>query len=204
MISVDGRWIFVHIQKTGGSAIRAALGVENSDAHKHFFARDLRQVYGEAAWAEYLRFSFVRNPWDRLVSWWAMIENGRDATGISESPNSFFGYVLENSRTFEEFILRCTDEIHDADGRKRIFRNQIDYLVDENDRVMVDFIGRFERLQQDFDRLTKCLGLPGVELPRVNTSSHAVYTSYYSSAMAEKVGHLYARDIAAFGYRFGA
>jgi hypothetical protein len=203
MISADRRWIFVHIQKTGGSPVRAALGLENSDAHKHFFARELRQIYGEAAWTRCFKFAFVRNPWDRLVSWWSMIDNGRDSTGTTQQPNNFFGYVLQNARSFEEFILCCTDEIIDTDGRKHIFRNQLDYLVDEHDGVIVDFIGRFERLQEDFDKVTQRLDLPTIELPRINTSFHSVYTDYYSHAMAEKVGRLYARDIAVFGYRFG-
>jgi Sulfotransferase family len=203
MISADHRWIFVHIQKTGGTPVRAALGVENNDAHKHFFARELRQVYGEAAWNRCFKFAFVRNPWDRLVSWWSMIDNGRDSTGTVQPPNNFFGYVLRNARSFEEFILCCTDEIVDPDGRKHILRNQIDYLVDEDDGVMVDFIGRFEKLQDDFDEIMQRISLPKIELPRLNMSSHAFYTDYYSDAMAEEVGRLYARDIAAFGYRFG-
>ena len=202
MISADRRWIFVHIQKTGGNAVRAALGVEVNDAHKHFLARELRAVYGQAAWDQPFKFAFVRNPWDRLVSWWSMIDGIRAQIAATQPPNKFVAYVLQ-AVSFEEFITRCTDEIVDADGRKYIFRNQIDYLVDDNGKVIVDFIGRFERLQSDFDEVTKHLGLARTELPRVNTSRHSAYTNYYTPAMAETIGRLYARDIAAFGYRFG-
>lgn len=203
MISADGRWIFVHIQKTGGNAVRSALGVEHNDPHKHFLARELRQVYGEKVWADGFKFAFVRNPWDRLVSWWSFIDNGRDPTGASPDANNFFGYVLKQARTFEEFIARCTDEIVDADGRKYIFRNQLDYLVDDSGAVIVDFIGRFERLQDGYDEVLARLGRPRAQLPRINASRHAAYTDYYSPAMAERVGRLYARDIETFGYRFG-
>jgi hypothetical protein len=203
MISADQRWIFVHIQKTGGNAVRSALGVTLNDAHKHFFARELRQVYGEAAWASCFKFAFVRNPWDRLVSWWSMIDNGRDPSGATPPPNNFFGYVLRNSRSFEEFILRCTDEIIDSDGRKHIFRNQLDYLVDDDGTIIVDFIGRFERLQDDFDQVTARLGLGNVILPRTNVSQHGAYVDYYTPATAAAIGRLYARDIETFGYRFG-
>jgi hypothetical protein len=203
MISPDRRWIFVHIQKTGGNAVRSALGVEQNDAHKHFLARELRQVYGEAAWADCFKFAFVRNPWDRLVSWWSFIDNGRDPSGASPPANNFFGYVLSHARSFEEFIWRCTDEIVDKDGRKHIFRNQTDYLVDESGALIVDFIGRFELLQKDFDEVTARLGRRRIALSRINTSRHCAYARYYTPAMAERVGHLYARDIEAFGYRFG-
>jgi chondroitin 4-sulfotransferase 11 len=202
MISADCRWIFVHIQKTGGNAVRAALGVELEDMHKHFLARELREVYGEQTWRRCFKFAFVRNPWDRLVSWWSMIDGRREQFGKIPT-NKFTDYVLQRARTFEEFIAGCTDEIADEDGRKHIFRNQLDYLVDENRTVIVDFVGRFERLQLDFDEVAARLGRASGALPRINVSRHAPYAEYYTPALAEKVGCLYALDIETFGYRFG-
>ena len=203
MISADRRWIFVHVQRTGGNTVRSALGVESNDAHKHFLARELKQVYGEAAWADCFKFAFVRNPWDRLVSWWSLIDNGRDSSGASPPPNNFFGYVLQHASSFEQFISCCTDEIVDGDGRKHIFRNQIDYLVDEDSTVMVDFIGRFEHLQEDFDKVVARLERGRIELPRLNASRHSDYADYYTAATADAVRRHYARDIEIFGYRFG-
>jgi hypothetical protein len=132
-----------------------------------------------------------------------MIDNARDFVDPERPPNSFFGYVLERARNFEEFILRCTDEIIDSDGRKHIFRNQIDYLVDDNGTIIVDFIGRFEYLQEGFNEVCYRLGRAPVALPRINDSRHAAYTEYYTSAMAETVAQHYAGDIEKFGYRFG-
>jgi hypothetical protein len=197
-------WIFVHVQKTGGNSVRTALGGDIFDARKHFMARDLREIYGEAVWDYCFKFSFVRNPWDRLVSWWSMIDNARDYVDQAQPPNAFFGYVLKRTKNFEDFLLRCNDEIVDSDGRKNIFRNQIDYLIDEKGAIIVDFIGRFEHLQEDFDVISRHLGRAPVELPRTNTSQHATYTEYYSPATAEMVAKRYAQDIKQFGYRFGA
>ena len=194
-------WIFVHIQKTGGNSVRAALGGDIFDARKHFLARELREIHGPAAWDAAFKFSFVRNPWDRLVSWWSMIDNGRKTT--TQPPNRFFGYVLERAASFEEFLRNCTDEIVDADGRKQIFRNQIDYLVDADGRLLVNHVGRFERLQHDFDEISRRLGRPRAELARTNVSRHADYRAHYTPALADMVAERYARDIAYFGYRFG-
>jgi chondroitin 4-sulfotransferase 11 len=195
--------IFVHIQKTGGNAVRSALGLSIDDARKHFLARELREIHGRQVWDSCFKFAFVRNPWDRLVSWWSLIDNARAYIDPANPPNKFFGYVLARAGSFGEFIARCTDEIVDSDGRKHIFRNQIDYLVDDEDSVIVDFIGRFERLQEDFDEVSRRLGRAPAELPRLNASEHAAYIDYYTSATAETIGKLYARDIEAFGYRFG-
>lgn len=203
MISADRGWIFVHVQKTGGNSVRSALGVEIDDAHKHFLARDLRELYGEVTWQQCFKFAFVRNPWERLVSWWSMIDGHRHRFNATIPLNKFIHYVLEHAGSFEEFIARCTDEIIDNDGRKSILRNQIDYLVGDDGTVIIDFIGHFERLQDDFDEVARRLGVAGVELPRLNASKHGAYTEYYTPAMAEAVGRLYARDIETFGYRFG-
>lgn len=195
-------WIFIHIQRTGGNAVRAALGLEDNPPDKHFLARELRAACGEARWNSCFKFAFVRNPWARLVSWWSLIDNKRDDTGKEPAPNRFFGYVTAQAHSFEEFLANCTDEIVDNDGRKYIFRNQVDYLTNDNGRLIVDFVGRFERLQTDFDRVTTRLGLPHTELPTTNGSRHAHYTEYYTPAMAEKVRQLYFRDIKTFGYQF--
>ncbi len=196
-------WIFVHVQKTAGNSVRTALGGDIFDARKHFTARELREIHGEAVWNACFKFSFVRNPWDRLVSWWSMIDNSRDYIDQAQPPNTFFGYVLGRAKSFEDFLSRCDDEIVDSDGRKNIFRNQIDYLVDDNSEIIVDFVGRFERLQEGFDEICRRLGRASVELPRTNFSRHTAYTEYYTPATAEIVARRYARDIAQFGYRFG-
>jgi hypothetical protein len=196
-------WIFVHVQKTGGNSVRAALGADIFDPRKHFLARELREIYGRAVWDSCFKFSFVRNPWDRLVSWWSLIDNARQYVDLAKPPNRFFSYVLTHARSFEEFLLRCDDEIVDSDGRKNIFRNQIDYLVDDDGTIIVDLIGRFERLQEDFDKIGRRLGRAPAALPRINASQHAAYTDYYTPATAEIVARRYARDIEQFGYRFG-
>jgi hypothetical protein len=204
MNAVPPPWIFVHIQKTGGNSVRTALGGDIFDARKHFMARELREIYGRAVWDSYFKFSFVRNPWDRLVSWWSMIDNARDYVDRARPPNAFFGYVLERAATFEDFLLRCDDEIVDSDGRKDIFRNQIDYLTDDDGAVIVDFVARFERLQEGLDEISRRLGRASVALQRTNASRHGPYAEYYTPVTADIVARRYARDIAHFGYQFGA
>jgi hypothetical protein len=51
--------------------------------------------------------------------------------------------------------------------------------------------------------VTERLGLPRVELPRINVSRHTAYTECYTPPLAAAVGRLYARDLDFFGYRFG-
>jgi chondroitin 4-sulfotransferase 11 len=203
MISADRRWIFVHIQKTGGNAVRMALGVEIDDAYKHFFARELRDLYGDTDWRQSFKFSFVRNPWERLVSWWAMIDANRSALSDGRPLNNFHRFVLERTETFKDFLENCDEEIADSDGRKWVYRNQLDYLTNSSGKMIVDFVGRFETISQDFALIAQKINGRFVPLSHTNQSVHRHYTDYYTPALADKVASRYAADIKAFGYIFG-
>jgi predicted DCC family thiol-disulfide oxidoreductase YuxK len=203
MIDQEQRWIFVHIQKTGGNAIRAALGVEENDPHKHFFAADLKALYGAEVWDRAFKFAIVRNPWDRLVSWWSMIDGRRALYDPARSRNQFFGYVLERAQDFRGFLLHCDEDFVDRDGRKHIFRNQIDYVSDESGRIIVDYIGRFEALPAAAATIADRIGRPDLILPVVNRSAHRHYTDYYTPDLIDLVADKYRQDIEIFGYRFG-
>lgn len=188
MISPHDNWIFVHIQKTGGTSIRRALGLPIGAGRQHHTSTELRALYGDDAWQRAFTFAFVRNPWDRLVSWWSMIEEQR-AKPASQR-NRFATHVLENACTFEAFL-----HLDDKEFRDRIWRNQVDYLTEK-----VDYVGRFERLEADFSIVATKIGRPGLSLPGINRSNHAHYSSFYSEATARLVAVRYARDIDAFGY----
>lgn len=194
--------IFVHIQKTGGSSIAAAIGQQVYSPHKHRFAKELRNIHGAEAWDAAYRFAFVRNPWDRLVSWWSMIETFRPQHEQGRRTNNFFSYVFSNSRNFEEFIVNCTDDIEDDNGWKCVLRNQIDYMVDERGAPMVDFVGRFENLDEDFNHVLANAGWEPRALRHHNKTAHRPYQDYYSPRTREIIEKAYATDIAAFGYRF--
>jgi len=194
--------LFVHIQKTGGSSIMRGLGRRPNHVHKHRFAHELREIYTPAVWDSAYRFAVVRNPWDRLVSWWSMVNMYREAHAQGGYFNNFFAYVLGRARTFEDFILNCGDDVEDPDGFKCIFRNQIDYVIDADGQVMVDFIGRFETLESDFRHVLAETGRPATALEHVNRSRHRPYQDYYSPKTRDIVEKAYARDIARFEYRF--
>lgn len=201
MISHDLRCILVHVQKTGGMSIRRALNMQQWDPHQHRFASELRTIYGPDVWQRYFKFGFVRNPWDRLVSWWEMI---RRNIAEGRPMNGFQRYVAGNAGTFEDFIRNCGAEYRDFDGSKWIYRNQVDYLTDSSGSLLVDFVGRFENLPADLGFVTARLGLKSGPIPHINRSDHRLYSEYYSDELRDIVALHYARDIAAFGYDFGA
>ena len=144
LLSRQKKFLFVHIQKTAGSSLRKALHTAIADLAPFLGTHD------HVAWAtqhldfqSYFKAAFVRNPWDRLVSWYCMIREQQTST------NRFWEYVRNRANSFDDFLLHCTDTIDDHDGRKSILYNQVDYLSDERGRLLVDFVGRFEALAAD-------------------------------------------------------
>lgn len=199
MISHDLRCILVHVQKTGGMSIRVALNMQQWDPHQHRFASELRTLYGPEVWQHYFKFGFVRNPWDRLVSWWEMIHRN---VAEGRPMNGFQRYILSNAATFDDFIRNCGAEYRDSDGSKCIYRNQVDYLTDSSGVLLVDFVGRFENLPADFGFVAARLGLKSGPIPHINRSNHRLYAEYCSDETRAMVGELYSRDASMFGYAF--
>ncbi len=143
LICDNPRFLFVHIQKTGGTSLATALRSTNPEAQlfqgTHDHARWARQRL-QNQYDSYFKFAFVRNPWDRLVSWYAMIMQASQKP-VAEL-NRFWQYVLAEAPTFDDFVNRCTDIVDDVDGQKSIMYNQLDYVTDERGRIIVDYVGR--------------------------------------------------------------
>ena len=122
-VSDSHKLVFVHIQKTGGITVDRLLNERIPDLRglvaRHAFASQGMDQLNE--WDEYFKFAFVRNPWDRLVSWYSMV------TTMPREGNELWRYVRDNSSTFEEFIYNCTDEVEIKKGVHYSFAyNQLD------------------------------------------------------------------------------
>jgi hypothetical protein len=202
LISNSGKFIFIHIEKTGGCSIEQVIKEHVPDARhilgRHDHASLAKSEIG-AEWGQYFKFAFVRNPWDRLVSWYTMIT---ERASIQPEHSQLWDYALENSTNFEELIYNCTDVIECTMGKRSFMFNQKDYLVGEDGQIIVDFIGRFETFNQDAEAVLTRLGLPGVSLPHVNKSNHRHYSEYYSAKIKNIIAERYARDISFFSYKF--
>jgi len=188
--------IFIHIQKTGGSSIEdllrandPAIGSNMHEGRRHMFARDIRPLVEGDKWSRYFKFAFVRNPWDRLVSWYCMVAQARVT-------NRFGAYVREVAPTFEAFVKHATTGLGE-----RTTHNQLDYVTDATGAMLVDFVGRYERLRDDMGVVRERLGLAH-DLPHTNRSAHEDYRGYYTTETRDIVAKRFARDIDRFGYLF--
>ncbi|HET8665049.1 MAG TPA: sulfotransferase family 2 domain-containing protein [Nocardioides sp.] len=208
-VSDTHRVLFVHVPKTGGSTIDLIFDKEVDDARKvnrakrHFTYGELLEL--EPSLSHYWSCGFVRNPWARMVSWWAMVvdmfdkaERGIEParTKVEKAPG-IWQPLGKYRQDFPTFVLEGTENVE----RLRVPQLQ---RLQSDQRGTVDFIGRVENFVHDVNVVRDKLGLEAVEeLPRRNASTHGHYSEYYDDRTRERVAELYATDIEAFGYTFG-
>ena len=209
IISHKHKFIFIHIQKCAGTSITYALnkylGEEDivlgctpqgeklsavwgktKGLYKHVNSANAKAVLGEKIWNEYFKFSFIRNPWDLVVStyhWW--LETSWDDEQQT-------GQKVRALKNFEEYVFSLYLRTETCS----------EYIMDGKGNCLVDFIGRQESLERDFAYICGRLNLPNIELPQKNASQHRDFRSYYSQAMQETVAQKFKWDLKNFQYSF--
>ncbi|QPN63429.1 sulfotransferase family 2 domain-containing protein [Synechococcus sp. CBW1004] len=211
LISHQSKFIFVHVQKTAGISFESVLTRNFPDLMRwhgrHGFAREGAVELGVERWSDFYSFGFVRNPWERLVSWYAMIDAARLKLPLWKrwrtAPFQYKNWneVYRKAKNFEQFVEKCTDVTWDNGCLKSFAFNQIDYLSDADGRILVDKIGRFENIAADSAEIFSRLQIDD-RLPHRNRSTHRHYSEWYSDRVRDVVAERFSRDIEAFGYRF--
>ena len=79
---------------------------------------------------------------------------------------------------------------------------QKDFLCDENGNLLVDFIGHFESLQDDFNIACSKIPIKQVQLPYANKSNHKFYKEYYNNHTRDLIYKAFKEDIELFKYDF--
>lgn len=201
-------FVFVHIPKCAGTSIEEALIPIVSDRNGFsdcseevrckFWLPGNKGLQHQKLWqyeqyfelSDHFKFAFVRNPWDRAIS---QINYLRSKTGEAV----FSGKTLK-----ENIKIYCTSSRniwwHDLGAR------QADYLKNNQGNLCMDFIGRFESLSTDFQKICMTMGIkPVPNLPHIfNSRQTRHYSTFYDGESAAWIGERFAEDIDLFGYHF--
>ena len=208
MISHKHKAIFVHVPKTAGSSMRRYFGKRGFGAVEYHAPDgsndDVTGVYvnGTAwrikrnllgVWDDYFKFTFVRNPWDRMVSFFnyqKKVVHKKEKYGIEH-----FSYEkYKKSTEHGDFSLWL------GEHRTMSFLN---FLSDDSGNLMMDFIGKVENLQEDFNIVCDKIKIPRQQLPHINKTKHKHYTEYYDEETKSIVAEKCKKDIEYFNYKFG-
>jgi len=189
--------LFIHVPKVAGVSIHETLFASSHSGHTplwHFEA-----ALGQRHLASLRTFAFVRNPWDRMASAFDFLKRG----GINEGDAQWARQHLSNCESLEQFVEDLlTPEMA---WRWKHFRPQYFFLTRTGRNIDVDFLGRYETLNEDFNRLIREFGIEDCrELAWANASKGArvSYRDRYTSRMRDIVAEVYRQDIELLGYEF--
>ena len=210
--------IFIHTPKCAGSSV-GKVCKENSILIDTVNRKWDGGFSSEPAYNNHFKFSFVRNPWDRIVSSYSMFNSFRRPSWFARM--NFLDFLklsldCKEIRQIEKKLnwkREFKSEEEKEDIRKQhiysiqnhcaTYLNPFSQLFDQNKNQIVDFIGRFENLQDDFDTICDKIGIPRQKVPHANETDHKHYTEYYDGETRIIIEEKFAKDIEYFGYKFG-
>ena len=206
MISRKYNFVFQHIPKCAGSSIidffielhkqSDCLGDLQYEMHQTF--EQSRQNY-RSYYDKFFKFTFVRNPWSRAVS---LFEYRKKIAAQ--------GITFPHWPSIEDIIK---DDFCDVVKKDSLNTNPSiqfleegcasDHWLSSKIKKNINFIGRFESLEKDFEFILNELSIScPPELPHENKSSKKHYSEYYNDETRKIVTDKYAKDIQLFGYKF--
>jgi hypothetical protein len=195
MISHTQKCIFIHIPKCAGSSM--ALWMKNKMKSKPnksiglFTHSRLEDFEGRIDNIDdYFKFTFVRNPWARVVSMHSYLKKRRDNGSkpgwyVNDDFNLFVGEQMWNEKN---------------NRRSQLPFSLCSYVADIKN---FDFIGKTENLIDDLNSMCKCIGISMGHFPNKNKSVYKHYTEFYDEATQKIIADKYAKDIEIFEYKFG-
>lgn len=185
--------IFIHIPKSAGVSVNRELFGNLGGAHRS--VRTYKRVFGPVTFKKYFKFTFVRNPYSRLLSAYRFLKRG----GFCDVDKQWSEENLGQFNSFREFVHGwLTDE---SVLTYNHFRPQFMYLCDRSFEPEVDFIGHFETLDQDFKKVCQTLNISR-KLKKYNEDPEKEdhWTSFYTEKERKKVYDIYRKDFELFGY----
>lgn len=189
----DSNSIFIHIPKCAGISINRAL--YGNLAGGHTTLDQYINIFPPNMFISYFKFTFVRNPWDRLVSSYTFLKNG----GLNSNDAKFFNRELSAFSDFDEFVRHWLTS--DNILKYHHFIPQYKFIVDRYNKFSVDYIGYFENIEQDFDYIKKIVGVDQ-QLEKVNSINRNYYQDFYTADTIKIVAEIYKTDINIFDYKF--
>jgi len=215
LLSIKNNFLFVHIAKTGGTSVRAALAplrwqdpmyipqfiasrLSHTTGHRiasklprHARIIAAKEMLPHELFEKLFKFAFVRNPWDLQVSSWHHLKRERpqlveDIADFSE----FIRWKLDPERPYQ-YHVDTSIEL------------QTDYLKDLDGRILVDFIGKYENLQEDYEEICRRIGIKARSLPHKRQAvDRRDYRGYYDDELALMVMEYFKPDIEKLEYTF--
>lgn len=162
----------------------------------HATAKHIKS-FDKKKWSTYFKFAFVRNPYTHALSCWMWDE---DLWSITNK-KSIVSKRKFNKKEFIKYLKNLKKKLNKDKNSFKIPGNKI-YTIDN--KIAVDFIGKFENLKKDITKIQKILKLPKekfkLEHTKKNTSKS--YLKYYTHESKQLVKEIWKKEFELFNYQF--
>lgn len=182
-------FIFIHINKTGGTSVARGLGISYKT---HLTVKEASLRIPLSLWDSAFKFTVVRNPWDKVVSHYEFRVR-TNQTGLAKGDINFQEWVR----------LAYGERRRPWYDNPKMFQAQVDWLTGFDGRQKIDFVGRFEDLETAFLTVSGRLQIDA-QLPHLNRSPRPDYRQYYDPETREIIRARFRSDCELFGYEFDA
>jgi|TARA_B110000114_G_scaffold47269_1_gene50124 hypothetical protein len=206
IVSHAKQFIFFAVPKTGTHAVRELLSIHKGAddweqqvlfgkqlspipeiakiQHGHISAQQIEPYLDKAVWQDYFKFAIVRNPFDRFISICFFLN--RQNPLFLETPLQWMKSAIQA----KEFRARV------------LVKPQFLQLSDAQGNIAMDYVGRYETLQNSVDEICLSLKVESSQLQKRNTSEHQQYREYYDEELKSAVEIVYAEDLRRFNYSY--
>lgn len=204
-----GVW-FIDIPRTGSTSIKVQLGEKldyifgkaddkysrrPSPFPDHSIAQEMRALFGVDRWNRIFTFSFVRNPWDRMLSIYLF---RRNIIKTIPPSISFKDYIMMLSYPQYNFSAYYSPYSY-----RGYYYSACEYILGRRAEPIVSFVGKYENRHSALETISKTIGLQLSEDLSLSVSrGESHYSEYYDSTSMEIVAQFFKDDIKAFGYEF--
>ena len=183
-------YVYISIPRTGSSTVIDICGYVPWRGHwRHESAQRIIERIGSQSWEKKFTFTFVRNPYARVVSEYFTFGPG----------------TVCDSKTHFRHWARCffSAELYPYKNLLRNRWNQVQYITNNEGKILVDFVGKLENIEEDMRVVCERLNIPFSYVPHLNKArvSHD-YREYYNDKTREVVGNWFREDLEQFGYDF--
>jgi hypothetical protein len=180
IISHEYQFIFIEIPKTASTSLHTFLCHQGCNSDRDFRHDSALSVRDLPEWNDYFKFAIIRNPYDRAVSWYEY----RRRPGVNENRSM-------KDLSFKEFLVQ--------DNSKACY----EFICDEEYNILIDYVGRYENLNDDISNIMSIVGIPFNRLPVLNKSESrnvCHYNEYFTDETRELMSDNYKMDLRVFNY----
>lgn len=211
ILNMHSKVIFIHVPKTGGSSMEANDYISGGGHQSiRFFRRFVELSSRGLNYSDYFKFGFVRNPYDRFMS--ALTAHYMGHGGANQED------VSRNNPLTKDGFLNATIYVgqnyatvwkEPPEGKYIHFVPQYMFLciwkpedlaLSWLGRIEVDFVGKFENMENDWRQIESAIGVPHKPLKHILKNDFQDYDSLWTDQAREIVYNLYKKDFEVFGY----